>query len=335
MDIASVPQAVEAPKGPVVPHSQSVDVLAGLDPMLDDAAVRDALTKAEAQGVDPMKVDVSALSTLSQDPATQTVQAPVVEPVQTPEVPQKFLKPDGGVDVDKLVTSTKALEEAVQKKEAAITKTVDDYLKEYQELENRFRNSPNPQRLAANLPPVVSAPEVPPVPVVPQQMTDQQLEELINKDLQANPSRTITQLIQMALDNRLKPIEQDKQIQGIRGNIAKIAESDPRVLRPDVFQAINQKLQSDPDLWKLKNPHRSAWLEVKEEMRLGEPSQVQAQPSKPLSPVLGGGTPPSAPSSSVPSPQNVLANLDKINLRDPKQEELADEAIRAMLSRSR
>jgi hypothetical protein len=107
-------------------------------------------------------------------------------------------------------------------------------------------------------------------------------------------------------------------------------------MRQDVFNAINGVLSREPELYNLRNPHEVAWLKVKEEMRLGEPFQAQAQPSKAPSPVLGGGTPPSAPSVAIPqTPQNIVSNLDKIDLRDRRQEAMADEAIRAFLSRGR
>lgn len=342
MDIIDAPQKVEIQKVSGTPQAQPVQALADLSPELDDNAVRALVAQAEAQGKNPMEVEMSALSQGSTPPATPPVTSePPAQQLQaettgTPDVPQKFLTTDGAVDVEKLKESTRQLGEALQAKETAVQKTVEEYLREYRELENKFRNTPNPQRLAAELPsnpPPMAAPQ-PTLPVNPQQLTDQQLEELINKDIQVNPGRTITQLIQLALDNRLKPIEEDKKIDGVRQNLQGLAAKDPRVLDPQYFDAINKKLAAEPDYWKLKNPHRAAWLDLKEELHLGEVNRPQAQPSRPPSPVLGGGTPPSTPSSQAnPTPQNVLANLDKIDLRDRKQEAQADEAIRAMLSR--
>jgi hypothetical protein len=136
------------------------------------------------------------------------------------------------------------------------------------------------------------------------------------------------------IQKKLQPMEEREKAEATRLNLQALASRDARILREDVFAAVNAKLQSDPDLWRLKNPHKAAWLEVKEEMRLGEPLPVPAQPSR-ASPVLGGGTPPSAPSSSVMSPTDVIANLHKLDLRDKKQEALGDEAIRAQLASSR
>lgn len=266
------------------------------EPKLDEAKVREAMQEAARAGVDPFKLTVGDMETgirLS-EPTVAQVEPPV-------EVPEKFKKPNGAVDVEKLNDATRQLDAAVQAKEAKtqeVQKSVEDMVREYKALEKRLSSTPNPDRLAAQLPQA----QAPQVPQVPQQYSDQQLEAMINADMQANPARTVAQLVQMsierALGDRLKPIEEDRRDNSIRANITKIAEQDPRILNQQVFDAVNVKLRDNPELWNLKNPHKTAWLEVKEELRLGEPSQVQAQPSKPSAPILGGGTPPPAPSLS-------------------------------------
>jgi hypothetical protein len=274
---------------------------------MDDNAVRQAIANAEANNLDPQTITMDDLAQGS---------------IPRAEVPQKFLKPDGTADVDKIQTSTRQLDEALQKKEEAVNKTVDDYMREYKEKEAKFRNLPNPERLAASLP--VQAP--------PPQEVPQNFEEIVRRDYAVDSLGTMTRILELMIQKKFAPIEEEKKIESVRGNIQKIAEVDSRILRPDVFAAVKAKLDSDPDYWKLKNPHKAAWLEVKDEMRLGEPSQVQAQPSRP-SPVLGGGTPPSVPSSTVQaSPQNILQSLHQIDLRDKKQEALGDEAVRAALA---
>lgn len=338
MDIIDAPLPVEKPTGPIVSQPQPVAALQGLDPTLDDNAVRQAIANAEANNQDPTTVTIADMT--AGQSQTPTPQAPVQPEPTAPEapkveVPQKFLKPDGEVDVEKLKASTEQLNEAVKQKEQAVTKSVDDWVKEYERLEKRLSSLPNPQKLAASLPSPQPA-QVPPQQAAPAfnpaQMSEQELEALINQDFQRNPGRTVAQLVQMALDQRLHPIEHEKKLGTVRSNIAEIAKNDPRVLRQDIFNAINAKLENNPVYMNLPNPHKVAWLEVKEELRLGEPSQVQAQPSRPTAPVLGGGTPPSAPSVSVPTtPQNIIANLDKIDLKDRRQEAMADAAIRAML----
>lgn len=305
------------------PQSQPIEALANLDTPLDDAQVRQAIANAEANNQDPQSIrtDELAQAPVSTPPAQA---APV-------EVPQKFLKPDGAVDVEKIQASTRQLDEAVQAKEAKLNeanKSVDDLLNHYLDLEKRLRTTPNPEKIMAQLP------QTPPQ-VSPPQMTDAQLFQMINEDMKNNPAATVAQLVEIAIAKRLQPLEEKDRIGTVRENIAALAKKDPRVLNPDLFQAITRKIESDPDIRSRRNPHRAAWLEVKEELRLGELTSAQAQPSKPLSPVLGGGTPPSVPSSSSQSPQSVLDNLDRLDLKDRKQEALGDEAIRALLQARR
>jgi len=314
MDIIDAPQLVEKPVPVTSSQAQPVSILSGLDPELSDDAVRQALANAEKNGQDPMSAKLSDLDSL---------QTPVVVQEQPKlDVPQKFLTPDGVVDVEKITASTRQLDEAIQKKEEAV-KSVEDYLAEYREKESKFRNMPNPQKLAATAPVIQET--------HPSNMTDAELEAAIRQDYNSDPVLTTSRLIEVAIEKRMEPVFRKEKEDSVRSNIAALAQKDARVLNPEVFKAINDKLVSDPDLWKLKNPHKAAWLEVKEELRLGEPGTVHAQPSRMLTPVLGGGTPPSTPSTSAQTPQNVIGNLDKLDLRDRKQEALGDEAIRAFL----
>lgn len=312
---------MEAPRTPPPGKSQPIEQLASSGPELDDNEVRAAIAMAEANNQDPMTIKTNELAS----------QAPVSNPPPKVEVPEKFLKPDGAVDVEKITASTRQLDEAIAKKEEAVSKSVDDYMREYNERQTKFRTLPNPERLAERF----QAPAPAPAPVpVQAEIAPQNFEEIVRADYAADPLGTTTRLLELMLQKKFQPIEEREQAQKTRENLQSLASKDPRVLREDVFAAINAKLQADPDLWKLKQPHRAAWLEVKEEMRLGEPSSVQAQPSRP-SPVLGGGTPPSAPSASVNSPQNVIGSLHTLDLRDKKQEAAGDEAIRALLASDR
>jgi hypothetical protein len=269
------------------------------DPVkLDGAKVRAAMMEAAQRGDDPFAMTVGDLDKAGQP----TPPPPAPSQAGTPaEIPEKFKKPNGEVDVEKLKASTEQLKEANQQKETKlqeVQKSIDDYVREYKAEEKKLRESPNPSRMAAQIPPLPLPPPVP-SPMLNQPMSDQQLEAMINADLQANPARTVAQLVKLAIAQELQPLNEDRRDNQIRENIKQIAAKDPRVLREDVFAAVNAKLQSDPDLWKLKNPHKAAFLEVKEELRLGEPvDQVQAQPSKSPAPILGGGTPPPAPSLS-------------------------------------
>ncbi len=296
-----------------VAQSQPIEALAGLETPLDDAQVRQAIASAEANNQDPQTITMNDLAQgqVNTPPAQKSV-----------EVPPKFLKPDGAVDVDKIQASTRQLDEALQNREPIPVKTVDDYMREYQEKEKLFRSGTVPKAQAqpmAPIPPAVPLTENP------------NYEDIVRRDFAQDPLMTMTRLMDLALQAKFAPLEQKEKSEQVRSQLQALAAKDSRVLREDVFSAIQAKLQNDPDLWKLKQPHRAAWLEVKEELRLGElPQGAQAQPSRPLSPVLGGGSPPSAPSSSVPSP-NGNVNLDSLDLRDKNQEALGDEAIRRAL----
>lgn len=330
MDVADAPMIVEPAKGPIQSRPQPIEQLSGITQTLDDAAVRAAVVAAEAAGIDPLSLTIGDMA---KGPETPAAQAPA--PARIPEVPSKFLKPDGAVDVEKIQASTRQLDEAIQTKEQALQKTVDDYL----QAEAKFRNLPNPQRLAQNAPPA------PAVPMQEQpQLTPQQLQARLDADLRADLPGTVANLVDAIVEHRLKaavqPLQQDieatrqeRMNNERRANLQAIAEKDPRILNQQVFDAINAKLTAEPELWKLKNPHKAAWLEVKDELRLGDPTPGQALPSRP-SPVLGGGTPPSAPPSANPQSQDILANLHRLDLRDRKQEAMGDEAVRAALARS-
>lgn len=324
------------PKGPIVSQAQPVAALGNLDPMLDDSAVRQALANAEANNQDPMSVTMSDLAQV-QTPKEAAIPAKVETPSQPKlpaDIPEKFLKTDGTVDVEKLSSSARQLDEVIQKKEDVI-KSVEDLWAHYKDSQKKFGAMPNTEKFVVPPPPVPAPPPASAaVPFMsPQQMSDQQLREMIAADMARDPVGTTTNLIDLMISKKMQPLEERERDDTMRQNIASLAQKDPRVLQH--FSAVTAKLNADPDLWRLKQPYRAAWLEVKEELRLGEPSQAQAQPStRVLSPVLGGGTPPpSVPSSSAPTQQNVLSNLDKIDLRDKRQEAIADEAIRAYLAR--
>lgn len=255
---------------------------------LDEAAVRAAVMQAEAAGEDPMKLRISDMA---QIPAPQ-VPLKAAQAETPVDVPEKFKKPNGEVDVEKLNASTRQLDEAIQKKQEGLQdvgKFVEEQLRTYKEKERQLRGMPNPARIAAQVAP-------PPQMASPDQMSNEQLEAMINQDLRNNPARTIANLVQLALQRELEPINEEKKDGKIRTHLKELAERDPRVVSN--IAAINAKLDENPELLNLKNPYKAAWLEVKDELRLGELSQAQAQPSKPVAPVLGGGTPPPTPSSS-------------------------------------
>lgn len=337
MDIIEGPLQVEPTSDTAKGGSQPIPALSNPTAIeLSDDAVRAAIQKAEAEGVNPETLALTdVLQGQTPKPSDAAQESATPEPAKA-AVPEKFLKSDGEVDVEKLKASTEALKAANQEKQEKITKTIDDYLLEYRAEEKKFRETPNPEKLAANLPK-----NPPPQPTG---MTDDQLRQKLAEDFQRDFVGTTTDLIDIIVNRKMeerlksieepiKTLEQEREIGRVRDNLKKLSESDPRVLDPNVFQAINEKLKADPDLWKLKNPHKAAWLEVKEELRLGDlPKGSQAQPSRNPSPILGGGTPPSTPSVTVrPDARQLLQNLDTLDIKDRRKEAEADALIRAML----
>lgn len=287
---------------------------------LDLAAVRAATIEAAKQGIDPFEMVVGDLNK-GQAPVQQAKPVAVEPPL---EVPEKFKKPNGEVDVEKLKTSTERLDEAIEKKEQALNKTIDDYVREHREKETKFRNLPNPEKLEAKL--QAQAPVPPPAPIDPNIVRAR-----IEQDFERDKIGTLSDLVDIIVSQRIgkavEPLQQDieqvrleRQDRQLRANLQELADKDPRILNPKVFAAITAKLDASPELWNLKNPHKAAWLDVKDELRLGEtPIGGSAQPSRSPSPILGGGTPPPAPSSSegTLSVDTLLQAASRIG-RDPR-----------------
>lgn len=300
-------------------------------PALSDDDVRRAISEAEKVGIDPNALTVTEMANLQNETPTKVAESARISPDQTInpnamklDIPDQFKNQDGEADVEKIKDATRQLDEATKAKEEKIQKSVDDYLREYKEKQTKFRNLPNPEKFDARL----KAQE--PAPVV--QYTDQQLREMIMRDYQMDPIATTTQLIEAAIARKLEPFSEEKRERSLRANVESLAKDDPRVLDPKLFSAINSELESNPKLWSLENPHRAAWLEVKDRLRLGEPIRTQAPPSRPPSPILGAGAPPSAPSPSSPR-QASKAVLETLDIRDKKQEALGDEMLRKALER--
>lgn len=302
-------------------------------PSLSDADVRKAIVEAEAKGIDPDRLTVSEMADLQTATPAKAAESPRISPDQAInpnavklEVPDQFRNPDGEPNVDKIKDATKVLDEAIQKKEGQIEKSVEDYLREYKEKQTKFRNTPNPEKFAERL-------RQEPAPSA-LGLSDQQLREMIMNDYRIDPISTTTQLIEAAVQRHLEPFSEEKRERALRANVESLAKDDPRILNDRVYAAINKELESNPELWKLNNPHRAAWLEVKERLRLGEPPAraAQAPSSRPPSPVLGAGAPPSAPSPSDYRASSRTA-LDSLDLRDRKQEAMGDEMLRKALER--
>ncbi len=312
---------VDAPPADLFKPQTQPSVIDAL--LKDKAAAREAFVAAEKNvGIDAV-VDPNAVLTQSTQPKAS-------------EVPEKFKTQTGEVDVEKLKASTKQLDEAIQTKEQKLqevdkTVSVDELVKKYNESYRKFRGMPNPEKVAQQMapPPVQSMAD-------PNLMSNQQLIDLINKDIQANPGLTVVNLIDMALAKRFQPLEEERQETQRRQSVAELAAKDPRILSDAAYQAISAKLEANPEMWNLKNPYKVAWLEVKDEMRLGEaPTGVSAQPSRPAAPILGGGTPPppqSAASGPV-TPDSVLSAIQQANLKDPAQRQNLAAALKELVDR--
>lgn len=241
--------------------------------------------------------------------------------VQVP-IPQKFQKPDGTVDEDKLKASSERLNEAVEQKQ----KTVDQLLLEYQEREKKHHSlSQQKSELERQMPSAVT-PAVAPPPIPPQE-----LEQRLRNDWQRDGLDTTIKLADAIVATKMAPIlerfqqdEENRRLSGLRQNVADLAAADPRFLDPRLNAMVNQVLDEEPGMMRLKNPHKAAWNEVKERLRLGEVNQPPAQPSNAM-PTLGRGAPPSVSTLSGPlSPQNAYQAVQQVNPYSPEGRQLEE-----------
>jgi hypothetical protein len=141
-------------------------------------------------------------------------------------------------------------------------------------------------------------------------------------DMQRDPVQTSIMLTEALLQKKLEPLmqryQQEEEVRrdnSMRENIAKLAESDPRVLQQNHFDLINQILAEEPEMMRLKNPHKAAWNEAKERLRLGD---VKAQPSTPT-PTLGRGAPPSV--STLPGSTSNQSLYQQVASTNPYTDE--------------
>lgn len=259
---------------------------------------------------------------LSKPPVVTQAAAPETPQPQAqiapPGTPEKFLKPDGTVDEEKLLASSKQLDAAIEQKQLS----VEEMVAEYKAKEAQFRGLPNPNnpdsiaRLAQAQQQVqqqMPAAQIQQPQVVPNQ---QALQQQILQDLNRDPIGTIVDIVKSVTSTENKPLhdfvttlkEQQKD-QGMKNNLMALVKEDPRVANPAVYQAVLAEIQADPGYLQLRNPYKAAWNEVKARLRLGD-APIPAQPSKTASPILGGGTPPPVPSTSGGySPQTIGAAI--------------------------
>ena len=277
-----------------------------------------------SQSVNPPTVDEEAQLRAMFNDAAKTGNDDLNSTVSIP-VPEKFKKSDGTVDEDKLKASSERLNEAVQQKQ----KTVDELLTEYQEREKKL-HSLGQQK--AEIQRQMPAPPPPVQEVIP----PDQLEQRLRQDYQRDALDTTVKLADAIVANKLAPIlerfhqeEEQRRLQGMRENVANLAAQDPRFLDPRLNQMVNQILDEDPGMMRLKNPHKAAWNEVKERLRLGEANLPPAQPSSAM-PTLGRGAPPSV--STLPGPissQSAYQQVQQVNPYSPEGKAL-EEQLRGM-----
>lgn len=249
--------------------------------------------------------------------ASQAAVQPAAIPA-TPDVPAKFVLPDGTVDVEKLQASSKQLDTALAEKQL----TVDEMVAQYRENENKLRNLPNPNNpeSIARFAQAQPAPQ----PMQPQNpQASDSLQAQILADLQRDPVGTIVDLVKAVNSNENKPLhefvgtlKERQKDEGMKNSLIQLVKEDPRVANPQVYQAVLAEMESDPGYHRLKNPYKAAWNEVKARLRLGD-SQIPAQPSKTASPILGGGTPPPVPSTTGGySPATINAAIGQAKTKD-------------------
>jgi len=283
----------------------------------EEAQIRAMFQQAAAQGSDDLQTQV----VLPQAPQGQ----PVATPAPQITVPQKFMKPDGTADEDKIKASSERLNEALQQKQ----KTVDELLLEYQEREKKLHKlGQKKAEIQSQMPP-------PPVQQAPVQ-DPQALQQRIYQDFQRDPVDTVIKLSEAISATKLAPVlerfqqdEEQRRLAAMRQNVANLAQQDPRFLDPRLNQMVNQILDEDPGMMRLKNPHKAAWNEVKERLRLGEVNQPPAQPSTPT-PTLGRGSPPSV--STLPgqvTPQTAYQQVQQVSPYSPEGKAL-EEQLREM-----
>lgn len=306
-----------APPGPTPISATTQD-----QPSLEEAVVRAAVMRAEG-------IEETVAAPAAQTPPT----APEAPPAQSSsDVPKKFLNNDGTVDVEKLQASTRQLDAGTQEK----TLSIDEMVAQYREKERQFRALPRQQHVVAQV--AEQAVQAAPVPqAVPQDQTA--ILQQIQQDYQRDPVGTIIDIVKVMTEQQLKPaktfmeqVQEQQRDAAIRENLADLARADPRVANPAIYGEIVKQLDSDPGYLKLKNPHKTAWNDVKARLRLGD-TQAPAQPSRPSAPILGGGIPPPVPSTSgASSPENVAIAIKQMS--NPKELAAVESELRRLFAGS-
>jgi len=239
-------------------------------------------------------------------------------------VPTKFLKPDGTVDEEKLKASSEQLGKAIEQKKLSI----DELAAKYKEQEKQFVELGRKAKELQQTPP---NPE-PQVSVINQNLPPDQIRQQLLALQQTDPiafaveiARAVAQkeareIAAPALEVTASLAERERD-SAMRSNLLALAEKDSRVQDGVLYAELINELKSDPAYFRLKNPVKSAWNEVKERLHLGEPQNGSAQPSPASGPILGRGAPP--PVSSLPQPMSPATIQERIN--DPRLNPFSEE----------
>ena len=279
------------------------------------SADEEAQMKAMFQGVTMENLDEPVKQAAPQgQPPAQSV-PPAAVPVA--EAPKKFLRPDGTVDEEKLKTSSEQFGKAIEQKQ----KTVDEMLAEYRDKEKQFTElGTKAKQLKETQAPSPASDTQQAFPQVNPNQSPEQIRAQLLQLQQDDPigfaveiakvvARKEAQEIALpALQVTARLAEQERD-STMRQNLVQLAEKDSRVQDPALYAELITELNSDPAYFRLKNPVKSAWNEVKERLRLGEP-QGSAQSSQTPGPTLGRGAPPSV--SSLPQPMSQQTVRDRI-----------------------
>lgn len=263
----------------------------------EEAQIRQIMQGVTLENFDD-RISVNAAPSLGQP----QIPVQVVQQQAPVEIPQKFQRPDGTVDEDKLKASTENLQQAIEKKAT----TIEEALARYKELEKKHTELGVQAKQLPIVPPISSPAQTasqsgidPQLEQVRQQLLALQREDPIAFAVEISKAVSRKEASEIAAPALLiaANIAEERKDSTMRTNLASLAEKDPRIMNPELYQTLMDELNSDPAYFRLKNPHKAAWNEVKERMRLGEPNTVQTQPSTP-GPTLGRGTPPSVPTLS-------------------------------------
>ena len=265
--------------------------------------------------------DMAKLAAESDTPTTPTADtpAPIAEVAPTPpvqpekatatpeatkvEVPEKFQKPDGSIDTEKLAKSTLSAEEALNK-----YLTMEKDLKRKQ---NELRVKDNPY-LAQPAPQAPTAPQIPvDVPFsqrVSQDIAAQGVDPALAQALSPVLIKLFTAAEESAYERsqvRVNNLEQVSAENTTRQQVEAIGKRDPWVYTKEGSDALARILDEQPYLWNAKDPYKAAYVHYKGNQSVASQSVPQVSTATPTAR-------PSAPvptgHAAAPAPTPVILN---------------------------